>query len=324
MDKSTYLIIGGTGTIGKALVNSLLKKENVKEIRVFSRDDKKQIKMQREYPDKRIRYYIGDIKDRESVDRAMKDVDFVLHTAALMLVPFVENFPLEGVKTNIFGTLNVLRSSFEHNIKKIVILSTDKVVYPLSAYGATKMLMEKIILSETPQDCNTKVVLTRFGNVLNSYGSVVDVFMHNINSNIEITVNGKDMTRFIMTQDEAVNLVLYALLHGEHKSTYIAKMVSISIDFLAQALKKIFNSNVPILYKEPRFGDKLSERLVSLEEEYFILERENYYIISSEKNNHPFNISDSFFNPLTLSETEEYFRSFFYLKNKRELYNEPK
>lgn len=305
-----YLITGGTGSFGTAVLQKLLQQNNCAEIRVFSRDDKKQTQMQRDYVDDRIKYYIGDIKDKESIDTAMKNVDYVFHAAALKTVSSCENNPLESVKVNVIGSYNVLQSAIDNKVKKIVLLSTDKIIYPISVMGASKLLMEKIASAMIQDSKTTEIVTTRFGNIINSNGSVTEQFLQKINNGQDLLITGKDMTRFMMTAEDAVNLVFYAFEKGEHGATYVSKMSSFYIDYIAKAFVSLSNSNTLITYAEPRSGDKVSERLVTLEEEPYLTDEGVFYKISLNKTG-GIKTSSSSDNPLSLEKTINYFKYLF-------------
>jgi UDP-N-acetylglucosamine 4,6-dehydratase len=308
--KDIYLITGGTGSFGTAVLQKLLKDNNFAEIRIFSRDDKKQTEMKNIYLDERIKYYIGDIKEKESVDAAMKNVDYVFHAAALKTVSSCENNPLESVKVNIIGSYNVLQSAINHKVKKIVLLSTDKVIYPISVMGASKLLMEKTAAAMIAESKTTEIVITRFGNIINSNGSVTEHFLQRIKKEQNLLITGKDMTRFMMRVEDAINLVFYAFQKGEHGATYVSKMSSFYIDYVARAFVSLANSNVALEYAEARQGDKLSERLVTLEEEPFLTDEGDFYKISSHKTN-GVKTSSSSDRPLSLEDTKTYFKYLF-------------
>ena len=310
MNKNVYLITGGTGSFGLAVLEKILQTNDFTEIRVFSRDDKKHIKMRELYKDDRIRYYIGDIKDRSSIDEAMKNVDYVFHAAALKLVPSCESNPLESVKVNILGSYNVLQSAIENKVKKIVMLSTDKTIYPISAMGATKLLMEKITVDMMKATRDTEIVITRFGNIINSTGSVIENFLQKLDNNTDLIVTGKSMTRFMMKSEDAADLVWYAFTDGIHGSIYVSKMLAFSIDNIARAFIKLSGANVQIRYADPRVGDRYSERLVTQEEEEYVVDEGMFYRIGNIKTN-VINTQDSSFAPLSLETTVDYFKYLF-------------
>jgi UDP-glucose 4-epimerase len=252
-------ISGGTGSFGNALVDRLLPL-NPKRIIVFSRDEKKQSDMRNKYNSKLIHYIIGDVRDRESVDRAMVGVDYVFHAAALKQVPACEFHPMEAIKTNVLGGNNVIQSAIEHQVKKVVILSTDKAVYPINAYGMTKGLMEKIMMASS----NSKTILcgVRYGNVMYSRGSVIPYFVSLIKKGKALKITNPNMTRFLFTLREAVDLVLDTLKNGKSGQMYIKKSPACNIRILAQAVSEVFN--VPCVYKivGVRIGEKMHETLI--------------------------------------------------------------
>jgi UDP-N-acetylglucosamine 4,6-dehydratase len=300
--KKIYLITGGTGSFGTAVLEKLLEQNDFTEIRIFSRDDKKHRYMRQTYSDPRIKYYIGDVKDKESIDSAMSNVDYVFHAAALKTVSTCENNPLESINVNVIGSYNVLQSAIENKIKKIVLLSTDKAIYPISVMGASKLLMEKLVSSMIEGSETTEVVITRLGNIINSNGSVTELFLDKIKNNQDLIITGEYMTRFMMTVDQAVELVFYAFEKGEHGATYVSKMSSFYIDNVAKALIQITQSNTKIKYTEARSGDKLDERLVTIEEENFLTDEGNFYKITSQKTSHVTTYSSSN-QPCSLDET---------------------
>lgn len=261
---STILITGGTGTLGQALTKRLLKL-NSKRIIIFSRDELKQELMRNELNDKRLHFIIGDIRDREAINEAMKGVDFVIHTAALKQVPAYEINPMEAYKTNVIGSHNVFTSAINNNVKKVVAISTDKAVYPINAYGMSKAMMEKLMLSYKSKTIFCGV---RYGNVLYSRGSVVPYFVSLIKQDKPLVITDLAMTRFLLTLDEAVDLVLEALKNGKRGKTYIKRSPACTIDILAQALCQIFDS----LYTFKVIGKKQGEKLHETLEEGFTSE----------------------------------------------------
>lgn len=310
MNKNIYLITGGTGSVGIEVLKKLLEQNDFTEIRIFSRDDKKHIKMRQAYTDQRITYHIGDVKDLGSLQPVMKGVDYVFHAAALKLVPSCESNPLESIKVNILGSYNVLQCAIDNQVKKVIMLSTDKTVYPVSAMGASKLLMERMILDTLKTANKTEVVITRFGNIVNSTGSVIENFLQKIDNDTDLVVTGKEMTRFMMKPEDAVDLIWHAFEKGIHGSIYVSKMLSFSIDKIAQAFIKLSNSPLKIIYQEPRFAEKYSERIVSEEEEAYLIDEGDFYRISTMKTI-PIKTYDSFHNILTLEETIDYFRYLF-------------
>lgn len=259
------LITGGTGSFGNAVLKKFLNSE-IKEIRIFSRDEKKQHDMRVHLNSEKVKFYIGDVRDIRSIDVAMSGVDFVFHAAALKQVPSCEFFPIEAVKTNILGTENVLESAIRNKVKKVICLSTDKAVYPINSMGMTKGVMEKVAIAKSRITSDTIISITRYGNVLASRGSVVPHFIEQIKSNTDITVTDPNMTRFIMTLDEAVDLVLFAFNNGNPGDIFVQKAPASTIESLAKVILDIFNSKRNIKIIGTRHGEKLYESLLTREE----------------------------------------------------------
>jgi UDP-N-acetylglucosamine 4,6-dehydratase len=278
----TLLITGGTGSFGNAVLNKFLNTD-IKEIRIFSRDEKKQHDMRLSLNNPKVKFYIGDVRDFNSISAALHGVDFVFHAAALKQVPSCEFYPIEAVKTNILGTENVLNASIANDVKRVVCLSTDKAVYPINAMGMSKALMEKVMISKSRISKNTVLVGTRYGNVMASRGSVIPLFYDQIIKNKPITITDPNMTRFMMTLDDAVELVMYAFNNGESGDIFVQKSPASTIEDLAIALKKIYSSNVEIKIIGTRHSEKLYETLLGREElvgavdlgEYFRLPADN-------------------------------------------------
>ena len=260
------LITGGTGSFGNAVLNKFLYTDHFKEIRIFSRDEKKQDDMRTSYKNDKIKFYIGDVRDYSSIHKAMIGVDYVFHAAALKQVPSCEFFPLEATKTNVFGTQNVIDAAENNQVSKVICLSTDKAAYPINAMGISKALMEKVAVAASRNCKTTKVCLTRYGNVMASRGSVIPLFINQIQNNNDITITDPNMTRFLMSLDEAVELVLFAFEHGNSGDLFVNKAPSGTIGDLAQALKEIFKVNNPIKNIGTRHGEKLYETLCTREE----------------------------------------------------------
>ena len=253
---SKLLITGGTGSFGRTFCQKLLNTD-VSEIRVFSRDENKQYDMRNSIKDKRVKFYIGDIRDFESIKNACNNVDFVFHAAALKQVPSCEFYPFEAVKTNILGTENLLNACISENIKKEVLLSTDKAVYPINSMGISKAMMEKLMLSKTLLN-NTKDTVfsaTRYGNVMCSRGSVIPLFVHQIKNNMPITITDPNMTRYLMSLEEAVDLVLHAFCEAMPGDIFVQKSPACTILDLANSLKKIFNYQKPFEIIGTRLGE---------------------------------------------------------------------
>ena len=268
------LVTGGTGSFGNAVLKKFLKL-NLKEIRIFSRDEKKQDDMRKLYKNKKIKFYLGDVRDKSSVDFAMKNVDYVFHAAALKQVPSCEFYPLEAINTNIIGANNVISSVIEHGIKKAIFLSTDKAVYPINSMGMSKALMEKIVIARSRDlhNKNTVICATRYGNVMASRGSVIPLFFEQIKENKKITITSPNMTRFLMSLEESVELVLEAFMNGKNGEIFVYKSPACSIENLAEAIVKMSKTNSKINYIGTRHGEKLFETLVSQEE---LLNSESY------------------------------------------------
>ena len=279
----TLLVTGGTGTFGNAVVRSFLNTD-IKEIRIFSRDEKKQDDMRRFYKNDKLKFFIGDVRDIQSVRNAMYGVDYVFQAAALKQVPSCEFFPLEAVKTNILGTENVLTAAIEFGVKKVVCLSTDKAVYPINAMGMSKALMEKIFVakSRTVEPDKTLICGTRYGNVMASRGSVIPLFVQQIKSGKPLTVTNPDMTRFLMSIEEAVDLVLYAFQNGNQGDRFVKKSPSAKIGDLAQAMKEIFEVENEIKIIGTRHGEKMHETLLTKEEHLVSEDLGDFYRIPAD------------------------------------------
>jgi UDP-N-acetylglucosamine 4,6-dehydratase len=268
----TLLITGGSGSFGNAILRNFLQSD-LKEIRIFSRDEKKQDDMRRKYNNPKLKFYIGDVRDYQSVINAMRGVDYVYHAAALKQVPSCEFHPLEAVKTNILGTENVLEAAISSGIKRVVCLSTDKAVYPINAMGISKAMMEKVIVAKSRGNEDTVICATRYGNVMASRGSVIPLFVDQILAGQPITITDPHMTRFMMTLDNAVDLVLYAFEHGNPGEIFIQKAPAATIETLAKALTSLMN--VPD--HEIRNIGKLYEALLSREEMVAAQDLGDYY-----------------------------------------------
>ena len=260
------LITGGTGSFGNAVLNRFLDTDHFSEIRIFSRDEKKQDDMRNQLKSDKLKFYIGDVRDYNSVEKTMRGVDYVFHAAALKQVPSCEFFPIEATKTNVFGTKNVIDAAEYNKVSKVICLSTDKAAYPINAMGISKALMEKVAIAAS-RNCNTtKVCLTRYGNVMASRGSVIPLFLNQIKKNEDITITDSKMTRFLMSLDEAVKLVLFAFEHGNSGDLFVNKAPAGTIGDLAQSLKEIFNVSNPVKIIGTRHGEKLYETLCTREE----------------------------------------------------------
>ena len=277
----TLLITGGTGSFGNAVLNRFLSTD-IKEIRIFSRDEKKQDDMRHLYQNPKIKFYIGDVRDRRSVDGAMKGVDFIFHAAALKQVPSCEFFPTQAVRTNVLGTENVLDSAIEHGVKNVVVLSTDKACYPINAMGISKAMMEKVAIAKGRQLGNgngTTICCTRYGNVMASRGSVIPLWIDQMEKGEVITVTDPNMTRFMMTLNDAVDLVIYAFHHGRNGDLFVQKAPAATLETLAWALKELLKKDTPVKVIGTRHGEKLYETLVTREEMARAEDMGNYYRI---------------------------------------------
>jgi len=280
------LITGGTGSFGSAFVVFLLKKKILfNEIRIFSRDEKKQDDLRKFFNISKVKFYIGDVRDPSSLNAAIKDIDYVFHAAAYKQVPSCEFYPLEAVKTNIFGTENVLQKAIEHNVKKVICLSTDKAVYPINAMGISKAMMEKVAISKSlVEKSKTIMCVTRYGNVLASRGSVIPIFINQIKNNQPITVTDPSMTRFLMPMSKAIELVVYAMLNGSNGDIFIKKTPATSLEVIIKALLKIFNkkNNYKINIIGNRHSEKKHESLLTKEEVFMAKDLGKYFKIYSD------------------------------------------
>lgn len=275
------LITGGTGSFGNAVLRRFLNSD-IKEIRIFSRDEKKQDDMRHQLQNPKVKFYIGNVRDRQSVDGAMTGVDFVFSAAALKQVPSCEFFPLQAVQTNVIGTDNVLESAIAHGVKNVVVLSTDKAAYPINAMGISKAMMEKVAIAKgraLGNDASTTICCTRYGNVMASRGSVIPLWVDQIKTDRPITVTDPNMTRFMMTLDDAVDLVMYAFEHGHNGDLFVQKAPAATLDVLAQALKDLYHADTEVKTIGTRHGEKLYETLVTREEMSKAIDMGNYYRI---------------------------------------------
>ena len=278
------LITGGTGSFGNAVLKRFLDTD-VEEIRIFSRDEKKQVDMRRVYQNDKIQYYIGDIRDLNSIRQAMYNVDYVFHAAALKQVPNCEFFPLEAVKTNVLGTDNVLTAAIDSGVKKVICLSTDKAAYPVNAMGASKALMEKVFIARarTVSPDRTLICGTRYGNVMCSRGSVIPLFIEQIKAGKPLTVTNPNMTRFMMSLEEAVDLVLFTFAHAQSGDIMVQKAPACTIGILAQALQELFGVKNEIQVIGVRHGEKLYETLLTKEECINAIDMGNFYRVPMDK-----------------------------------------
>ena len=277
------LITGGTGSFGNAVMDRFLDTE-IKEIRVFSRDEKKQDDMRKKYNNPKLKFYLGDVRDTHSVETAMRKVDFVFHAAALKQVPSCEFFPIEAVKTNILGTENVLQNAIRHNVKKVICLSTDKAAYPINAMGISKSMMEKIFVAKS-RNLNSEQTLicgTRYGNVMVSRGSVIPLFIEKIKAGEPLTITDPNMTRFLMTLEEAVELVIHAFKHAQNGDIMVQKAPSSTIGDLATALLQLFEAQNELTIIGTRHGEKKAETLLTREEYAQCEDLGDYYRVPAD------------------------------------------
>jgi len=277
------LITGGTGSFGTAVLNRFINSD-LREIRIFSRDEKKQDDLRNKLKNPKVKFYIGNVRDYRSVVNVVKGVDYIFHAAALKQVPSCEFFPVEAVKTNILGTENVLEAAMAHNVKRVVILSTDKAVYPINAMGISKALMEKVMIAKArnPNGSGTIMCGTRYGNVMASRGSVIPLFVQQIKDKKPITITDPNMTRFMMTLEEAVDLVVYAFENGNPGDIFVQKSPAATIRTLAEALKELYDSKKEIKIIGTRHGEKLYETLVNREEMIKAQDLKKYYRIPAD------------------------------------------
>jgi UDP-N-acetylglucosamine 4,6-dehydratase/5-epimerase len=282
-DDKVLLITGGTGSFGNAVLERFLS-TGIAEIRIFSRDEKKQDDMRRLYNSSKIKFYLGDVRDPNSIQRAIHGVDFVFHAAALKQVPSCEFFPVEAVKTNILGTDNVLQASENAGVSRVVVLSTDKAAYPINAMGMSKALMEKVMIARSRSNDSRKQVFcgTRYGNVMASRGSVIPLFIEQIKAGKPLTVTDPNMTRFMMTLEDAVDLVIFAFANGQPGDIFVQKAPAATIETLSMALLELYNSNNEIKVIGTRHGEKLYETLVNREDMVKAEDLNNYYRIPAD------------------------------------------
>jgi UDP-N-acetylglucosamine 4,6-dehydratase len=284
LNNKTLLITGGTGSFGNAVLNRFLKTDLFSEIRIFSRDEKKQDDLRKRVNNNKVKFYIGDVRDRDSLIPAIKDVDYIFHAAALKQVPSCEFFPMEAVKTNILGTDNVLTVAQEFEVKKVVVLSTDKAAYPINAMGMSKALMEKVMVAKSRILDSNKTIFcgTRYGNVMASRGSVIPLFIDQLKENKPLTITDANMTRFMMTLEDAVDLVLYAFENANQGDLFVQKAPSATVGTLAQALNELYKSTSEIKIIGTRHGEKLYETLVNREDMIKAEDLGEYYRIPAD------------------------------------------
>ncbi|MGL4853609.1 MAG: polysaccharide biosynthesis protein [Phocaeicola sp.] len=303
------LITGGTGSFGNAVLNRFLD-SNVKEIRIFSRDEKKQDDMRHALQNLKVKFYIGDVRDKRSVDTAMMGVDYVFHAAALKQVPSCEFFPIQAVRTNVMGTENVLDSAIQHGVKNVVVLSTDKAAYPINAMGISKAMMEKVAIAKgralsLSENSKTTICCTRYGNVMASRGSVIPLFIDQINAGKDLTVTDPNMTRYMMTLEDAVDLVIFAWQNGENGDLFVQKAPAATIETLAHSLIELMKSDAKVKVIGTRHGEKLYETLVTREEMAKSIDMGEYYRIPCDSRDLNY---DKYFvdGEETVSEYEDY------------------
>lgn len=285
MYHKNLLITGGTGSFGNAVLHRFINDDRFKEFRIFSRDEKKQDDMRHSIQNPKVKFYIGDVRDKRSVDGVMAGVDYVFHAAALKQVPSCEFFPMQAVRTNVIGTENVLDSAIEHGVKNVVVLSTDKAAYPINAMGISKAMMEKVAIAKgraLGEGTQTTICCTRYGNVMASRGSVIPLWIEQIKTGKPITITDPKMTRFMMTLDDAVDLVLYAFEHGKNGDLFVQKAPAANLDVLANALKGLYKSSNEVKVIGTRHGEKLYETLVTREEMFKSIDMGDYFRIPAD------------------------------------------
>lgn len=305
--QKTLLITGGTGSFGNAVLRRFLQTNHFKEIRIFSRDEKKQDDLRKELNSDKVKFFIGDVRDPQSVENVVKGVDYIFHAAALKQVPSCEFFPMEAVKTNIIGTENVLNAAEKYEVKRVVVLSTDKAAYPINAMGISKAMMEKVTVAKSRNlnDAKTIVCITRYGNVMASRGSVIPLFIEQIKAKKHLTITDPNMTRFMMSLDDAVDLVWYAFENGKQGDLFVQKSPAATIEVLAKAIMKLMQIQTKINIIGTRHGEKLYETLVSKEDMAKAEDLGQYYRIPAD--NRDLNY-EKFFSKgdVTISQFEEY------------------
>lgn len=282
-NNKVLMITGGTGSFGQTVLKRFLATE-VREIRIFSRDEKKQEEMRIELNHSKLKFYIGDVREYNSVSQAMKGVDYVFHAAALKQVPSCEFYPMEAVRTNVLGTENVMNAATANGVKRVVVLSTDKAVYPINAMGISKAMAEKLMVAKARTQLESETVLcaTRYGNVMASRGSVIPLFVSQIKEGKSLTLTDPNMTRFLMSLEDSVDLVLYAFEHGKQGDLFVQKAPASTVGDLAQALKELFNKDTPVRIIGTRHGEKLYESLISREEMAKAEDMGDYYRVPAD------------------------------------------
>ena len=300
------LITGGTGSFGNAVLRNFLNTD-IKEIRIFSRDELKQDNMRKKYNNDKLKFYIGDVRDINSLDDAIKGVDFIFHAAALKQVPSCEFYPMQAVQTNVIGTENVLNTAIKYNVKKVIVLSTDIAVYPINAMGISKAMMEKVAVAKSRNlnDDETVICCTRYGNVMASRGSVIPLFIEQIRNDKEITITDPNMTRFMMSLDDAVDLVMFAFEHGNNGDIFVQKAPAATVELLAKTLVNMLGKpNHPIKVIGTRHGEKLYETLLTREEMVNAIDMGEYYRILSDTRD--LNYSKFFVDGEVITEAQDY------------------
>ena len=318
--KKILLITGGTGSFGNAVLNRFLDTD-IKEIRIFSRDEKKQDDMRHRLQNPKVKFYIGDVRDKRSVDTVMREVDYVFHAAALKQVPSCEFFPMQAVRTNVIGTENVLDSAVEFGVKNVVVLSTDKAAYPINAMGISKAMMEKVAIAKARSlgdYATTTICCTRYGNVMASRGSVIPLWIEQIKSGKPITITDPNMTRYMMTLDDAVDLVLYAFEHGNNGDLFVQKAPAATLEVLAESLKELYQAETEVKVIGTRHGEKLYETLVTREEMFRSVDMGKYFRIPADARDLNY---DKFFveGQVDISRVEDYHSHNTHRLNKEEM-----
>ena len=306
VSNNKLLITGGTGSFGKAYLNKVANNNKFSEIRILSRDEKKQDDLRRELNNEKIKFFIGDVRDNSSVRNAVEGIDYIFHAAALKQVPSCEFFPIEAVKTNVLGTDNVLSAAYSSNVSKVVILSTDKAAYPINSMGMSKALMEKVMIAKSRSISNNSTIFcgTRYGNVMGSRGSVIPLFISQIKSKKDITITSPEMTRFLMSLDNAVDLVDYAFNNCNQGDMFVQKAPSCTIRTLAEALIEIFGSNSKVKNIGIRHGEKIHETLLSKEERLISEDLGSYFRIPAD--NRDLNYEKYFSQGMSSTQLEEF------------------
>jgi len=317
-DNAIILITGGTGSFGTAALKRLLTL-NVKEVRIFSRDELKQENMRKFYNNNKLKFYLGDVRDKSSIDDAIRGVDYVFHAAALKQVPSCEFYPMQAVKTNIIGTENLLTSAINEGVKKVIVLSTDKAVYPINAMGISKAMMERVVVSKGRNVKSTMIACTRYGNVMASRGSVIPLFIDQVRKDRPITITDPNMTRFMMSLDQAIDLVLFAFENAESGDIFVQKSPAATIDLLGITLKNILGRpNFQVRTIGTRHGEKLYETLITKEEMVRAIDMDAYFRIPADTRG--LNYNQFFENgDEVISEADEYHSHNTYRLNEAEL-----